>query len=439
MKDMCIGRDSRALIGFLCVITPILLAQKFRVEWQREMDGRLYITDGVIGDGGEVVVIGSYIDTIVLGSDTLRSRGKEDIVIIKYDKRGNILWWSSIGGERDDWPRGVEIDKWGNIFVCGEFLSDSIFLGSVRLSNTYYDSTWHESDVFIAKYGRDGRLLWARKIGGGLSEFIYLFHVTERGDLKVVIHFRSPLVEVDGDTVVWDGMRDSTKSVVFWRVYNRFILELDGDGRKQKLWKVTNISRDEFCSKECRYVVEKGDIVAIMAIIERVYDLEGRLRDTVVAYFYHGKCIEILNLSEGAFYDCNSERCNGYMIRDGNRIFTFTSYMLPFLPRVGFIDCYTESGKLKWTDTVDRVVLWGSPLWVGKKGEITLVMIEDSSQIPVIVTFRHDRSISKEKRLKRLCNLSSPAESVIFLHKPRHFLCINRDDKERCYILKARS
>ncbi len=77
--------------------------------------------------------------------------GNLDILLIKYDLNGNLLWWKNYNGYAgteygDDTASDVEIDSAGNVYICGS--SDQP--NPVSLFGTF----------IVQKYSPTGTLLW---------------------------------------------------------------------------------------------------------------------------------------------------------------------------------------------------------------------------------------------------------------------------------------
>lgn len=80
-----------------------------------------------------------------------------DMFIIKYDSLGNVKWGNGAGGSEPSYALALKSDNNGNVYVGGgSYLSPYISFGSVILSN---------DKIFIAKYGEQGNLVWAKNVG----------------------------------------------------------------------------------------------------------------------------------------------------------------------------------------------------------------------------------------------------------------------------------
>src|SRR5437764_462723 len=68
-------------------------------------------------------------------------------------------WVEQNGSSLDDFGRGIAVDSAGNTYVTGSFHDVAAF-GSIDLvSSGGYD-------VFVAKYDKEGKVLWANQAGG---------------------------------------------------------------------------------------------------------------------------------------------------------------------------------------------------------------------------------------------------------------------------------
>ncbi|NUM51069.1 MAG: T9SS type A sorting domain-containing protein [Flavobacteriales bacterium] len=78
----------------------------------------------------------------------------------------NWVWAKASGGLSNDFPHDVATDSQGNVFLIGNFTSDSIFFGNTKLLNTSPLS----SDIFVVKYNSNGDVIWAKSFGGAVSD-----------------------------------------------------------------------------------------------------------------------------------------------------------------------------------------------------------------------------------------------------------------------------
>ncbi|MEP7237892.1 MAG: gliding motility-associated C-terminal domain-containing protein [Ferruginibacter sp.] len=104
------------------------------------------------------------------GVTNLTSAGNEDIFVCKYDNNGNFIWAKRFGGPTNDFCNAIILDKSGNIFINGYFENTADFdPGTGTFNLTSAGST----DIFVCKLTNSGNLIWAKSIGGPLSDVAY--------------------------------------------------------------------------------------------------------------------------------------------------------------------------------------------------------------------------------------------------------------------------
>ncbi len=89
---------------------------------------------------GNSYVTGYFSGTALFGTTKITSTGYSDIFIAKYDAAGNLVWVRTGGGSYQDEAYAVSTDVAGNCYVTGYFTGNSIF-GSVPLSSAGYFDT----------------------------------------------------------------------------------------------------------------------------------------------------------------------------------------------------------------------------------------------------------------------------------------------------------
>lgn len=133
--------------------------------WIRQAGGETYTWGNSVAtdSAGNVLVGGAFLENATFDDTTLRSAGKLDIFIAKYDPDGNLMWAQSAGGAGRDIAYSVATDKADNVLVAGTFSRTANFNG-VQLE------TAGGKDAFVAKFTPDGILAWAISIGGRGSD-----------------------------------------------------------------------------------------------------------------------------------------------------------------------------------------------------------------------------------------------------------------------------
>jgi len=133
--------------------------------------GRAVTTDG----DGNVYVAGQYSGAnMTLGGDTFAGYGtsvfSNDIFIAKYDSNGHFEWAQNAGGSQNDYPNGIATDNRGNVYLTGTFDSDTLNFGETPVLIPHPVQQPVITMYFIARFNAGGNMLWARAIGGTLSD-----------------------------------------------------------------------------------------------------------------------------------------------------------------------------------------------------------------------------------------------------------------------------
>jgi gliding motility-associated-like protein len=159
-------------------------------------------------DGGKLIS-GFFIDTLIFpNNDTLIGKGNEDLVVFKLDVNDNIQWIRQIGGIASDIGYDAKSDDYGSIYVVGQIE------GTVEVDSTdkaIFDASPITSngstDIILAKYNKQGRLLWRKNFGGKGDDIGSGIEINQN-----LVHFSghiSDTVIIGLDTLVTNGLSDN--------------------------------------------------------------------------------------------------------------------------------------------------------------------------------------------------------------------------------------
>ncbi len=104
-----------------------------------------------------------------VGSTSSFSAGGSDVLLLKYDSSGNLLWSRTWGGTGTENGNGVAVDSLGNVYIAG--------------STTSFGAGWY--DALILKFDSSGNLLWSRTWGGGSFDVAYDLAFDTHGNLCI--------------------------------------------------------------------------------------------------------------------------------------------------------------------------------------------------------------------------------------------------------------
>lgn len=199
-------------------------------------DGKWLWAKGVGGNSGDrgtsigvdgndnVFIAGYFRETMTVGSTTLSSQGRKDILLAKLDLNGAWQWAVGIGGALDDEPHDIFVDNNNNPYIAGAF-SKSLTLGTTTLSSS------GGQDAFFARY--DNAKLewnWSLALGGRLDDVGRSIAVTSAneiyftGDYKDKATIRGTNLQASGDSDLFVGRIDGQGTMTWVRSF--------GGGRK---------------------------------------------------------------------------------------------------------------------------------------------------------------------------------------------------------------
>src|SRR3989475_1582564 len=131
-------------------------------RWSRHFGSALAVHagNGVACDGsGNVLVTGSFENSIDLGAGWATSFAHKHMFVAKYSPAGDYLWSRLAGGLFDDAGRGIAVDSSGKVVVTGTFQA-AVNFGAGSLTSA------GRTDIFVARYAGDGTPLGAQRFGG---------------------------------------------------------------------------------------------------------------------------------------------------------------------------------------------------------------------------------------------------------------------------------
>jgi len=102
--------------------------------------------------------------SVIVGGTTLTNNGAPngDVLIIKYDETGNVMWAKKALNYSNDMGLAIAADALGNSFVSGYYNGSSLIFGSIALNAAA--ATTSVGDLFVVKYNTAGTPLWAKNL-----------------------------------------------------------------------------------------------------------------------------------------------------------------------------------------------------------------------------------------------------------------------------------
>lgn len=134
--------------------------------WEREFGGAKYNTDvwhiALDGDGNIYLGGNAQIDSLPNPRAAPQyAKGQAwNPFIAKFDRKGELLWSTIIGGEKRDQLSGIGVNSKGDIYAVGSTTSSEFPTLKAAQPNRP-----GKEDAFVAKFSTDGKLLWSTYLG----------------------------------------------------------------------------------------------------------------------------------------------------------------------------------------------------------------------------------------------------------------------------------
>ncbi len=215
------------LLSFSIFSLSFVNAQSEKFEWAKNLGGG-YADFGysiAVDVSGNVFTTGVFTDTADFDPGTakfnLKTSGANDIFISKLDATGKFVWAKKIGGATNDAGYAIALDGTGNAIITGGFTGTVDFDPGIGVSNL--TASGSVMDIFIAKFDPNGTLIWAKSIGGSLTDYGSSLAIDATGNIYSTGFFYST-VDFDPDATAIVNLSSAGNSDIF-------ILKLNSAGR----------------------------------------------------------------------------------------------------------------------------------------------------------------------------------------------------------------
>ena len=153
---------------------------------------------------GNCYATGGFTSTVDfdpgVGINYLTSNGQKDIFLLKLYNSGNFAWAKSMGSNPYESGLDVAIHPSGSIFVTGHF-GDTVDFNPG--GTPYYLNSNGNEDIFIANYDTSGTLIWAKSMGGTISDVGTSINFDDNGNTYITGFFQNNMDLDPGAGTSW--------------------------------------------------------------------------------------------------------------------------------------------------------------------------------------------------------------------------------------------
>ncbi|SMP25924.1 SBBP repeat-containing protein [Chryseobacterium profundimaris] len=193
----------RKTLFFFSILAPIVAYSQLSYlpdySWGGKIGGTGFDNAGHVTTDlyGDVIVDGRFSGAcdfdISSAVNSVSSTGSTDAFIAKYSQSGSLKWIKSFTSNTpmEDAPyiNSSVTDSSGNIYITGHFNGSADFDPSP--TGTKILTSNGDADIFIAKYDRNGILVWAGNIGGAEYDRGFGITIDSQDRLYVTGSFRT--------------------------------------------------------------------------------------------------------------------------------------------------------------------------------------------------------------------------------------------------------
>jgi hypothetical protein len=180
--------------------------------WSKRFGSYMYGASVAADGAGNVLLAGSFGDSITFGADVLVAEGALDVFVTKLDASGNPLWSKRFGGAAGyHYGANVAVDRVDNVLVVGAFSSSIDFGAGVPLVSM------DGNDGFVAKLDMSGNPLWSKQFGDA-GDQAGLGIASDSGGNVLVTGYFTGAIAFDGSSMASSGKSDA------------FLAKLDASG-----------------------------------------------------------------------------------------------------------------------------------------------------------------------------------------------------------------
>ncbi len=155
------------LICFICLFS---YCQTPAIEWQKSYGGSAFDGDDTHQgffqayqtSGSGSIVVGATYSTDGYAND---NHGGEDILVLKLNAKGKVIWHICLGGSSRDYPTGIQQTFDGGYIVSGATFSND--------GNVSGNHGGQGEDAWVVKLNSKGEIEWQRCYGGTKLDYAF--------------------------------------------------------------------------------------------------------------------------------------------------------------------------------------------------------------------------------------------------------------------------
>ncbi|WP_395053264.1 T9SS type A sorting domain-containing protein [Flavobacterium sp.] len=194
---------------------------------------------------GNIFVSGKLLaSSITIGTTTLSNNPdlnlvSANIVFVKYDSDGNVVWAKTNQGGGFEESGRLDIDTLGNVYAIGSSTSSVLTVNTTSATHPGYEIV---PSPFVLKMDNDGNTVWLKRFGGfDFSDYGNDISIDNIGNVYVCGSYRSSQINFAGQQLT-----NNLQSTTTQRNPDLFIAKYNSDGIEQWIKGATIITSGLF-------------------------------------------------------------------------------------------------------------------------------------------------------------------------------------------------
>ena len=173
-------------ISLLLILSFFIQTSFAQVNWVKRAGGaNTDLANGLWASPQKnLYVTGSFSLLAKFHKTEIVGKGGGDVYVAAYNPDGIPLWIKSYGGKLDDFATAITGDPEGNLYITGVFTDTAQFEKETLITKG--------ADVFVAKIGPKGNLIWAKKMETSGTVIPQAIAVTDQGGVYIGGLFSGP-------------------------------------------------------------------------------------------------------------------------------------------------------------------------------------------------------------------------------------------------------
>jgi hypothetical protein len=192
-----------------------------------------------VDPSGGVYVVGGFGGTVTFGSGVTLTvtDGSPSMFIVKYSSSGTALWAAQVNSTNPMGDHTIAADLEGSVYVSAFVQGGPVVLSPGRLDETTLSDP--SNSMFVARYGADGALLWARAVVSAGNTFVNSTNVAvdTRSGMERGVHVAG---DFTGTITFQPGTSEETTLSVPFPTAHVYVARFDPQGNLRWARQVTD-------------------------------------------------------------------------------------------------------------------------------------------------------------------------------------------------------